>query len=170
MTNICSCPVATLPVPNGSGAGDADHAWSWSPFVGSYSFNGWFYQDDQQYGNAYPERHFKSDSGVNRPSQTPVFLDSNWVDCWPEKTDLPPESGNSLYTGENPWDGQNTLARSAISRHGGSNPGSENAYKNLRKWSQVPPTYDVDLALFDGHVEKSRLIVLTNYYWYVNYP
>src|SRR5688572_11376327 len=59
-------------------------------YEGSYAINGWFYSEDAYNWDAVGKRkHFLNDSQVIRPSETPHFADSVWVDSWPEPTDRP---------------------------------------------------------------------------------
>jgi hypothetical protein len=37
----------------------------------------------------HPEYMMSRQSSIQKPSQTPVFMDAMWVDVWPLETDLP---------------------------------------------------------------------------------
>jgi prepilin-type N-terminal cleavage/methylation domain-containing protein len=56
---------------------------------GSYGFNGWFYHGLNQWVPAsqasYP---YQNVSDVKNTAGTPCFGDSNWVDVWPDNTNL----------------------------------------------------------------------------------
>ena len=169
------CPVATdtnSPTAAGDGSGDAEHPWQWNAFQGSYGMNGWFYTADAtSFGSTepYPGYHFAKESSVRFPSQTPVFLDSNWVDLWPRFDDNPPGDPYSLYTGSEPFQDGGSVGRCVLSRHGGKSPASGKPPLPQAKWKYVPLAFNVDVALFDDHVEKSRLPSLLSYMWSVGY-
>jgi len=167
------CPVATDSSIRG-GAGDAEHAWSWNTsYEGSYGFNGWFYASDKTSFGTDPVMagyHFNMDSSVRFPSQTPVFVDCNWVDLWPRPDDLTPINPETLYTGSDPLNGNGSVARAALARHGGKSPGSAKAtIVNPPKWSNIPMAFTVDVAMFDGHVEKPHVAMLPSFTWYAGY-
>jgi prepilin-type N-terminal cleavage/methylation domain-containing protein len=152
------------------GWGDAGHAWSFSwltsavqelnpsgqPFTGqlfncSYALNLWLILPSA--ATVYPVIRPVASSGPQfsktgppRPAQTPVFLDDSLPAEMPYATNLP---SSNLFLGF------------AIARHG-----SRPASAAPQQWniSQRMPGM-VDVALFDGHVEKSQLENLWNYYW-----
>jgi len=65
---------------------------------GSYGFNGWLYSD-MQFPDPDDPRHkllFATETSIQKPAQTPVFLDPNWVGLWPLETDHP---SRDLYAG-----------------------------------------------------------------------
>ena len=167
--NVRLCPAAPAkpPLPTASTWGTADKSWYWKgnptvPLSGSFSVNGWFYTDDGYFNTgADLARHFVKDSGVQRSSQTPVFIDSIWVDFWPRPTDVP---SRDLYNGDQSG-GVGAIGRSTISRHGGKGPSS--APRSVP--AGQPLVGSVDVALYDGHVEKSRLDKLWDYFWYRDY-
>jgi hypothetical protein len=126
---------------------------------GSFSINGWFYSDDAWFNTgADLSRHFKKDASVQRTAQTPIFVDSIWVDFWPRPTDVP---ARDLYNGDQSG-GVGAIGRSTISRHGGK--AASTAPRSVPAGKPLVGT--VDLALHDGHVEKARLEKLWAYYWY----
>jgi prepilin-type N-terminal cleavage/methylation domain-containing protein len=157
------CPTATQsaagPGVDGAWWGAADKAWSWgSPaYTGAYAFNGWFY--DLGDGTDAALKFYKETS-VQKPSQTPVMLDANWVDFWPEATDPP---ARDLYNGEQ--DSSGRIGRVTIARHGGNGPAS--APRNVPAGQQLPGA--IDLVCFDGHVESAKLEKLWGFYWNFNY-
>jgi prepilin-type processing-associated H-X9-DG protein len=86
-------------------------------------------------------------TGPPHPSQTPVFLDSGSPDAMPNSTNLP---SSDLFYGD-----------FAIARHGNRPASAAPQQWNI---SQRLPGR-IDLSFFDGHVEKSPLENLWNYYW-----
>jgi prepilin-type N-terminal cleavage/methylation domain-containing protein len=153
--------------------GDAAHAWSftWSfiyqgnsldPlvsnlwFAGSYALNSWLSLPSATSpvgpvrNSIPPSGSWFAKTGPPRPSQTPVFLDDSLPEEMPYSTNLP---SSDLFFGF------------PIARHG-----SRPASAAPQQWniSQRMPGM-VDVALFDGHVEKSQLENLWNYYWSANW-
>jgi prepilin-type N-terminal cleavage/methylation domain-containing protein len=88
---ILVCPTAPLrepPPASGNLQGLADRAWvRWTSdgktmFYGSYGYNGWLYSGNNTFepGDTRAAKAFSSESSVQKPAQTPVFFDENWVD------------------------------------------------------------------------------------------
>lgn len=164
---VCPSAPEKPPKPTASRWGTAAESWCWKgtppePLSGSFAFNGWFYSDDKYFYTG-PDllRHFGKDGSVQKPSQTPVFADSIWVDMWPRPTDLP---ARNLFNGDQS-NGVGAIGRITISRHGGMSPLA--APKNVAPGAPLPGA--VNLALFDGHVETVKLEKLWSYYWYYDY-
>jgi len=159
------CPLAPEkpPKPTASRWGTAAECWSWrGDLGGSFAFNGWFYSDDAYYNTGQDlSRHFGRDGSVQKPSQTPVFADSIWVDIWPRPTDTP---SRDLFNGEQS-SGVGAIGRITISRHSGVSPAS--APRSVPAGSVLPG--GINIALYDGHVETVKLEKLWNYYWYNGY-
>jgi len=157
---LCAATHKPSPIPNGNTYGAADLAWVWGDagtniYTGSYALNGWLY-DQVQYGaEGHPEYMMSRQSAVQKPSQTPVFLDAMWVDLWPLETDLP---CTDLYYGSR---GETGMTRCTLVRHGG-NPGS--APRNFDIRQRMPGATDIGMA--DGHVELVKLENLWNCYWH----
>ena len=119
---------------------------------GSYAFNAWLWN---LYGGGNGVGgQFGTPSAVHRPSLTPVFADSTYHDVSPDPEELP---SMDLYNGGYPF-GVGCLT---IARHGGRPPSA--APRNVNIARPLPGA--IDVALFDGHVEKSPLENLWNYYW-----
>jgi prepilin-type N-terminal cleavage/methylation domain-containing protein len=162
------CPSARekQPLVTTTVEGTADQAWTWAsqPILrGSFAFNGWFYSDDVYFSAGVDvARHFGKSSGVENPTLTPVFVDSVWVDLWPYSTDAP---ARNLYTGDMSTDTSLTMGRCTIARHGGL--AVDSAPRLVPKGQKLRGS--VDIALFDGHVEKTPLENLWNFSWYRNY-
>jgi hypothetical protein len=155
------CPSATQTnSPNKWGT--ADMTWIWTgagtPYEGSYIFNGWFYGTDDPFEGTDPAQKFLKETDVQKPSQTPVFADANWVDFWPKNTDPP---ATDLYDGTQGSDTGEMIGRITLARHGGAPPG--NAPRNVPAGQTLPGA--INLGIFDGHVETAKLENLWNYYW-----
>ena len=170
---ILICPSAPLhepPPTNGNEQGYADRAWvRWTSdkktmFSGSYGYNGWLYSDLKfsEPGDPKQQQIFTSESSVQKPASTPVFFDENWVDAWPEETDLP---FTNLYTGQPFSVSPNQMGRCTIARHGSRNASS--APRNLPANDKMPGAINMGLA--DGHVELVKLEDLWNFYWHLNW-
>lgn len=129
-------------------------------FTGSYALNGWFYIDKAVGG---PDSQlFKKESAIQKPSQTPVFMDANWVELWPQSTDAP---ARDLYAGTPFASGPQGIGRCTIARHGGGSAAS--APRAVPAGEKLPGAIDIGFA--DGHVETVKLESLWTYYWHQNY-
>ena len=161
---VLLCPSAAVPNPALAAqfnvGGTAEYAWRennysfgggvFSGLVCSYAFNSWL--DDNEGGVA---TSLFGKSGPPRPSLTPVFADAILPYVVPEPQDLPPRN---LYL---PGSVGRSIDNVTIARHG-SRPGSAAP----RNWDITKPLPGmIDLAAFDGHVEKAPLENLWNYYW-----
>lgn len=173
-TNLIVCPVATSA---GSGQGSVTTNWqkTFGPIIitASYGYNGWFFTDktngvypgdgstftlpDGQPGN---NGYFGNSSNVKKPSDTAIFFDENWTDCWPMETDVP---YNNLSDGRPETTRMNEMGRIAIVRHGSGRGGSFNGNAN-----QLPGA--VNVSCFDGHAALARLPSLwASYYWHAQW-
>ena len=144
-------------------AGTADHSWiiytnvdvSRTPMVfGSYAINlyGWTAYAPR---NMEPPEFFVRHVPVHS-SQTPIFADA----ASPAPFFFGPSAlpSNNLYTGAGTGTGLFWLT---IARHG-----NRPASAAPRNWDISKPLPGmIDVALYDGHVEKSPLENLWNYYW-----
>ena len=162
------CPVTRdpSPVPGSDWQGRVDLTWgrhsllpngTVKQFTGSYAYNGWLYYDLAiRAKNEHPEFAYRKESSIQKPTQTPVFLDSIWVDLWPYAEDRP---AANLFAGEYQ---PAAMGRSTIARHGAV---------------RAPTTFDarqrmpgsVCMGFADGHAEAVKLENLWNYYWHVGY-
>jgi prepilin-type processing-associated H-X9-DG protein len=79
----------------------------------------------------------------------------------PLETDTPP---NTLV---NPGYGASGLSRCCIARHGTGFPQHAPASYFYTPGSQMPGA--INLGLFDGHVEQTKLQNLWNWTWHVNW-
>jgi prepilin-type N-terminal cleavage/methylation domain-containing protein len=170
---ILICPSAPLhepPPASGNEQGYADRAWvRWTSdrktmFCGSYGYNGWLYSDIKfsEPGDPKQQQIFTRESAVQKPALTPVFFDENWVDVWPEETDLP---YTDLYTGQPFSVSPNQMGRCTIARHGGRSASS--APRNVPAGQTMPGA--INLGLTDGHAELVKLEDLWNYYWHLDW-
>ena len=148
--------------------GTADKAWhhdSKNPskrWYGSYTLNGWLYSNLTNKSGAMPvqdqDKVFQKVSSVPMPSQTPVFADSIYLDCWPRTNNRPPVN---LYYSSPGGGFSGGLSRMVIDRHGGIPAG--NAPTNVNTAQTLPGA--INAACVDGHVELSKLENLWNFYW-----
>jgi prepilin-type N-terminal cleavage/methylation domain-containing protein len=153
------CPTAPLhsPTPDGGNrGGTADSAWvRWTSdakqmFSGSYGYNGWLYSNLAKYYPKAGDLIFTKTDSIERPSQTPVFVDANWVDLSPKETDAP---WSDLFSGAPFATSGDGMGRCAIARHGVSSASA--APRNLATGQKLPGAIMIGFA--DGH---SRLIKL----------
>jgi len=175
-SNVRLCPLAPLrnPAPiSGNRQGSADAAWvRWTSdcktmFYGSYGFNGWLYSQVVLYGGGahpHPERFFSNEGCLQKPSQTPVFFDENWVDTWPLETDHP---ARDLYNGETFVGGPGVynIGRCTIARHHVRSPAS--APRHVPPGQPLPGALEMGMA--DGHSEFVGLEHLWRLSWHYNW-
>ncbi|HXP62185.1 MAG TPA: prepilin-type N-terminal cleavage/methylation domain-containing protein [Dongiaceae bacterium] len=168
--NIFICPATPTPspVPPHDVWGAADRAWVWgsgrspadivtNPVPGSYALNGWLYDRATFGGAAHPEYMMSKQSSIQKPSQTPVFVDAMWVDLWPLETSLP---SRDLYNGSL----ETGMTRCTIARHGGI---AASAPRNFDIRQRLPGS--VNIGMVDGHVEPAKLENLWKYYWHLDW-
>jgi len=155
------------PPVSGNRQGAADQAWvRWTAdaktmLSGSYAFNGWLYSD-MQFPDPDDPRHkllFATETSIQKPAQTPVFMDANWVDLWPLETDRP---SLDLYAGIPFAAPVNSIGRCTIARHGGRSAAS--APRKVAPGQKLPGAINMGLA--DGHAELAKLENLWTYYWH----
>jgi len=171
--NVLVCPSThpPAPMPTVNTLGTADIEWVWdyqgtlglpggTNFLGSYAINGWLYDKPTVVGADYPEYMMSKQTMIQKPSQTPVFYDSGWVDAWPLETD-PPNS--DLYDGT--WGGETGMQRVTIARHGGVNAAA--APQDFDTSQTMPGAINMGFA--DGHAELEKLENLWQLYWHLNW-
>jgi len=167
---VRTCPSApdTKPAPTGT-AGTADIAWDWNPspnvrYRGSYALNGWFYSGDPFFNTPADKlRRFTAETSIQKPSVTPIFAESMWVDVWPYATDSP---SRDLYNGQqNQPSNAGPISRCTLARHGGK--AASMAPKNVPIGQKLPGAINVGCA--DGHVELVKLEKLWGLYWHRDY-
>jgi prepilin-type N-terminal cleavage/methylation domain-containing protein len=143
--------------------GTAATPWFWNQTptaFASYGYNGWLYSGPTAYGD--PAKYFGKESAIQKPSQTPAFYDSTWVDAWPLVTDTAPSPVN-LYS---PMPCASVgMIRLLIARHG-KGPASS-APRAINPYQGLPGR--IDVAFTDNHVELVPLKGLWLLYWHINY-
>jgi prepilin-type N-terminal cleavage/methylation domain-containing protein/prepilin-type processing-associated H-X9-DG protein len=183
-TNMLVCPTCyKWQGPTNNLAGDAvtpycktDYKGDNQAYFGSYMLNGWFdtsYKDSTQpagdgsggsvtlpNGQPGTSGYYMSSASVRNPSLTPVFSDGIWVDGWPMEQDSPPIN---LFTGAEAGMGRE-MGRTCVARHS-VKPGLKISWTTATQ----TPKGGVNVGLFDGHVELSRLPNLWNYTWHYNW-
>ena len=172
MENARVCPSAPkLPAGTADDSGNADTSWrrnttggNLKTFIGSYGYNGWLYAKPSVRGNIYPDYCITKESAVQNPSQTPLFVDANWVDLWPLANDT---AVANLYWGDRYNSGGATpgMGRATIARHGGVAAASAPQKVDLRQ--KMPAAVNVVMA--DGHADTVRLDNLWFLYWHKNF-
>jgi len=166
--DIRICPDAreanTLPPINGGRPsvtpGTAANCWSVanSPAdsPGSYAFNGWF----DRTGNAAlfgSSEGFTSDATVRFPSSTPLFADGVWSFVSPTTNDVPTMDlflGAGSFAVANPGGG-GPIGMVAIARHGSKSPTA--APRNWPRTQALPRSWGINVAFYDGHVQRVKL-------------
>lgn len=147
--------------PQYSFLGTAHYTWSGTPigsdFEGSYGINAWCYSGT---GSTAPQ-YFEKEARITKPSQTPYFSDSIWVDGGVSSSDALP---TDLLNGEDDSTAGG-LGRIAIARHGVSK-----APQNVPANSGYYQSARIVVAPADGHVEMSKLANLKTYYWDATWP
>jgi prepilin-type N-terminal cleavage/methylation domain-containing protein len=167
VNKIRLCPSThepTAPIPNSNLGGAADLAWDWGqsvnpPLTGSFAINGWLYDSTVLNFGERQDYLFGKESAIEKPSQTPVFLDAIWVDLWPLETDPP---ARNLYNP--PYSSASGMGRCTVARHGG---GFTRAPVSFPAGQVLPGAINMGLA--DGHAELAKLQNLWSYYWHLGW-
>ena len=149
-------------------AGTADQPWNISTnlndgpytpiFFGSYALNLWTWPAYAPRTGPEPTEFIVRHIAAH-PSQTPIFADS--------ATPAAGFFGSGVLPSNDLFNGTTGVGffSFAIARHG-----SRPASAAPRNWDISKPLPGmIDLALYDGHVEKSPLENLWNYYWSANW-
>jgi prepilin-type N-terminal cleavage/methylation domain-containing protein len=167
-TNMLLCPLAQHSggLPEKLLVGTSDAAWGWGygkpPTFGSYAFNGWLYADGEVNNMLnHPAYLFHKDTRTLKPAETPVFVDSVWINLWPLETDIMPDN---LYA---PGINEEGMLRCCIARHGSRSPSA--APRDLNSGPGTVTPGAVNLGLADGHAETAKLDNLWNYAWHYNW-
>jgi prepilin-type processing-associated H-X9-DG protein len=141
----------------------------------SYTYNGWFYSANGVDSGAVAGSNEQSnhwvyfrDAEIRKPDVTPVYADGIWEDACPTESDAP---AKDLWKGVNWLSGSRKggyeMGRMTIQRHGGRTAASSSPY--TANWNISPPPGAVNIGLFDGHVESSKLPNLWSYAWHKNW-
>ncbi len=149
--------------------GTMDEAWLWPTngawgsadargYHGGYAFNSWLYGGGWPSDWADEKLAVKSESDVQRSSETPVMGDSMWVDAWPKSDQKPSFNG---YYGWN--DGG--MGRFLLARHG-SGPASKGA-PTQAPGSKVKAT--INFVFQDGHADGVRPRKMWELTWHKDY-
>jgi riboflavin synthase alpha subunit len=96
---------------------------------------------------------------VQKPTQTPIFMDSVWINLDPLETDQP---ARNLYTGDGSKEG---MQRVTIARHGAGSASS--APRSVSAGQKLPGT--IVMGFVDGHAESFKLEQLWTLYWHANW-
>ena len=164
-TNLIICPSAPDKGITPAGAvnppGMADSAWHWTlstpVYAASYGYNKWL-ESSQLYG--FDARNFNQESAISHPAATPVFMDSAWINLYPDVADTP---ATSFYDPiDNPGNDPDGLTRICIARHGNKPAGA--APRKLPFGTSILPG-DIVSGFYDGHAAIVRLQDLWTYYW-----
>jgi len=186
-TNLVRCPTANgsrppvVPASYNTNNGTANTLWyklidakdgnGNQPYLCGYGVNGWL--DPQQVnpqsgalsyagdGTADPSFYYLKEGQVQFSTQTPVFFDENWADAWPYEQDAPV---SDTYLGKNQGNPKKgyEMGRLAISRHGNAVAGKHYQWTS----ATAMPVGSINVGMFDGHVETSKLPNLWYYKWH----
>jgi prepilin-type N-terminal cleavage/methylation domain-containing protein/prepilin-type processing-associated H-X9-DG protein len=137
----------------------------------SYAYNGWFYSAngvDADGIRGTKDWTYYKETEIRKPDVTPVYADGIWEDACPTEIDAPAQD---LWRGANWLSGSRKggyeMGRMTIQRHGGRTATSISTY--TANWNISPPPGSVNIGLFDGHVENTRLPDLWSYAWHKNW-
>lgn len=191
-TNMLVCPSANATVPNtgivpnamGNGGHNGSANYSYyrtlnvttpSAISCSYQYNGWLYVTtnglagsgdgagiENSHGVGDPFWFYLKDGNMEKPSNTPIFVDGAWVDAWPAEDDGPAQN---LWTGSYSAHA-NEMGRFTILRHGGKTLASAMLISSA---VQLPTKGGIIVGCADGHAEFSTLPNLWNYNWHRNW-
>ncbi|HWC58825.1 MAG TPA: prepilin-type N-terminal cleavage/methylation domain-containing protein [Verrucomicrobiae bacterium] len=182
-TNMLRCPTCfqnQQPVNNTRGDAvtpycKTDYNGDGRPYFGSYMINGWFSVSYQNFNNPAGDGkgytlpngkpgtsgyYINTGSQVTSPSTTPVFSDGTWVDGWPMEADAPDAD---VFAPQGNGQGRE-MGRTCVARHS-VKPGSRGRWTTPAQ----PPKGAVNVGLFDGHAELSKLPNLWTYTWHANW-
>ena len=141
------------------GFGVADYTWDWvygtPAYHGSYGINGWCYTGMTGLDSAEKAEYYGKDSAITKPTLTPDFSDSAWVDGWPTETDAPARNLTPVPTTQH---GTRDDRPARPQR-----PGQRTAWKVA---PGAPLTGRINMGFADGHVEAVKLQNLWTLYWH----
>lgn len=151
----------------GSKWGSAKRPWLWgnSPDptqkyqLGSYGLNGWLYSECSLVPAGQKSYIYGKRTAARNPSRTPVILNSNWVDAWPQRT-------NALATWQSSGGGLDSYSTGARdSTHGDAN----NSYMMGRFLLNVAGRPETNVVLLDGQVATISHAELWALSWHRSY-
>jgi prepilin-type N-terminal cleavage/methylation domain-containing protein len=184
-TNLFICPVTTQPAVATGGntiAGDVVTPWisvlprnGTKAYLGSYGYNGWGFSDGLGDGKGMtlpdgtggPTGYFVKDTGVKRPSQTPIFYDQTWTDAWPIETSPADANLHGNVGPTLPSGGANSMKRITKSRHGSGGGAKAPTSATGLPVSQLPGS--IEMGFMDGHAENMPLRGLWSLYWHAKW-
>jgi prepilin-type N-terminal cleavage/methylation domain-containing protein len=167
---LCPATHEPSPMPSENTPGAADIQWVWdyagtvggtvgtNIYLGSYSVNGWLYDHAAGAAKDHPDFLMNKQSMIQKPSSTPLFFDSGWVDAWPLETDPP---NTDLYDGTYRRDTPG-MQRATIARHGGVIPAK--APQQFDTTQRLPGAINIGMA--DGRAELVKLEDLWSLAWH----
>lgn len=152
----CSSVKSVENPPTGSATwGNARTNWVWvngvpKPMQGSYAINGFLYSGRlavTMTEDEWERSRWQSTLVASNTASVPIFVDSIWVDLWPQSDDFVLENFQLSHmptpdSGGN-GDGRNHMSRCMLDRHGG----------------------DLSVAFLDGHVEAVPLSKMWSLKW-----
>jgi prepilin-type N-terminal cleavage/methylation domain-containing protein len=159
------------------GAGTADNAWWYATksrtdtiLTGSFGFNGWMYTGDATNIteitsvtdlNTAISYMFNKETSIQKPSQTPMEFDEEYVDTWPTEADEPM---TDLYH-EGGLVNPAGIHRAVLPRHAWKDPSA--APQNFNIATRLPGA--INIACSDGHIDLAPLETLWQYSWHMNW-
>ena len=144
----------------------------------SYQGNGWLYTTntgagykgagdgpgiESSAGVSDPGWFYTKESSMEKPVNTPLFMDGSWVDAWPAEKDGP---SVNLWSGSYSSGHQSEMSRFTIIRHG-TKAATRNA--NINNSNQLPKRGGIVIGFGDGHADFSTLPNLWTYNWHRNW-
>ena len=146
------CPSTKLNEASEAAWGSASETWIWTagvtePEHGSFGINGFIYSSIPTWivpQDEWDSSAWKSANVAVNSASIPIFVDSVWVDFWPQDNDFVP-ADHDLETGGSGGDGsgRNHMLRCMIARHGGK----------------------LSVSFLDGHVEPVALKKMWSLKW-----
>jgi prepilin-type N-terminal cleavage/methylation domain-containing protein len=155
------------PWASGNGCGTADYPWDtransvlkqYGNIQGGYGMNNWCMT---QTSGSPKAQAFGKESGVSKPSATPVFSDCIMYRSDVQATDV---LAPNVYTGDDASGGG--LGRVSLARHGVANPPKGDLPANSSFYNSAR----IILSIADGHAEASKLSNLKAYHWNAIWP
>jgi prepilin-type N-terminal cleavage/methylation domain-containing protein/prepilin-type processing-associated H-X9-DG protein len=163
---ICPAAPSNGPATSVNPPGTCFTAWTWTlalrNYAGSYGYNGWLYNANGAGGAMQPDAPadylYTKESNVNRPANTPTFMDCVWINLAPLETDPPPQNLLDPTSSS----AASEMARCCIPRHG-------DVSRNQITTDRVPGAPmpgGINMGFVDGHVDLAKLQNLWTYDWH----